>query len=681
MLSTHLKSRRFSGRFLPVLCFLLIPFAINIAFAQEAGFESNPEVIAQWNLNVGSLAMDERRYLDALSYFENALESSPNAGTRVKALLYMATTFSSFLDSNDSALRIYQQIEREYPSYAQSALYREALLLFDAQRPVEALQKVRLYNSSYGQGRFHFQMETIGSESEKVIASDHYKRQEAKRRKAMEQAEEVRKENARRQAEVRAQQQEAARRQQVAYQRQQEAAKRRQEAERQRLEAERMKEQQRWLEAERLRKRAEQEAKLAQQAAKLAEYERDRALRAKQEANAREAARRLAASKAQQKVHNIASSDFNQVPEPIVRVLLSKYSRVVIVKGEKLTLRQDGVRRSLAPGATFVAKSGRLHLNGSPIGKRAEVLAASPISIGYGKSGKTKKKVRGSLLLKAKKNRVRMINNVAMESYLLSVVPAESHASWKMPALRAQALAARTYAYNDTMRHASKDFDVYDTIRSQVYAGVPRERKRTSKAVRETRGQIITTVRNGRLKPILAMFAANSGGITADPEKEYSTRWDTAAHPYLISHPDPWSLKAGKKSLATWRYKHTRHEIEKNLKRRKVRIGRLEQITPTYVGPSGRVVRVRLAHDGGKFKEIRFRPKVTLGLGGRIGTLPDTIVTIKKSGDHFIFDGKGFGHGIGYMQWGGQEMAKAGHDYRQIIQFYYPGTNIMSFWN
>jgi stage II sporulation protein D len=92
-------------------------------------------------------------------------------------------------------------------------------------------------------------------------------------------------------------------------------------------------------------------------------------------------------------------------------------------------------------------------------------------------------------------------------------------------------------------------------------------------------------------------------------------------------------------------------------------------------------VTVKLLYDGGKSKTVRFRPKVTLGLGGRIKTLPDTIVKIKKVGSNFVFRGKGFGHGIGYMQHGGQAMAKAGHSYRDILQFYYPGTNIVNYWN
>ncbi len=106
----------------------------------------------------------------------------------------------------------------------------------------------------------------------------------------------------------------------------------------------------------------------------------------------------------------------------------------------------------------------------------------------------------------------------------------------------------------------------------------------------------------------------------------------------------------------------------------------LSDIQPVYIGPSGRLVKVRLIHDGGKSTVIRFRPKVTLGLGGRIGTLPDTIVTIYKKGSQFLFDGKGFGHGIGYMQSGGMMMAKAGKNYKEILKFYYPGTNFTRYW-
>jgi stage II sporulation protein D len=563
--------------------FVLLVFSFdNIALAVKASdFEDNPESIAQFNINVGSLAMDERKYLDALSYFEQAFETSKLDKTKVKTLLYMATTFASFLDSPDSALKIYQQIQGDFPKFAQSALYKEILLLFENERYQEVQKKAREYISSYPNGRFQFQADLLADESNKAMRTKVYKK-----------------------------------------------------------------------------KHARQEAVRAQQ----------KALKGKG-----------ADKTAKQKVYSLASADFKKVTEPVVRVLFIKASPNVRVEGIGLVFESRGYKTTARSGAELHSKGGKLILNGSAMGREIKITANGPINMVYGKNLKKSKKVRGYIMLAARKRGVRIINHVKIEDYLLGVVPAESPPSWKPDALKSQTLAARTYAYNDVRKHSKDDFDVYDSIRSQVYGGIGKEHKNTTRAIRETRGQIITAVRKGKLQPILAMFAANSGGYTADPQKEYSPRWDTS-HYYLVAKKDPWSEKSGKAGLARWEYTHSTKEVERNLNKRKVRIKNLESIKPVYTGPSGRVVKVRLLYDGGKSKTIRFRPKVTLGLAGRIGTLPDTIVDINKIGSKFVFKGKGFGHGIGYMQWGGQYMAKAGHSYDDILEFYYPGTNIMQYW-
>ncbi|MBF0444107.1 MAG: SpoIID/LytB domain-containing protein [Magnetococcales bacterium] len=569
---------------------LFSPF-FNMAWAANTEFEDNPESIAQFNINVGSLAMDERQYLDALSYFEQAFETSKLDKTKVKALQYMATTFASFLDSTDSALKIYEQIQKDYPKFAQSAYYKEILLLFENERYPEVLEKIRQYSSSYPNGRFQFQAELLGDESRKAMGTEAYKQE------------------------------------------------------------------------------------LAKQKAVQAEEMAMQALLTKKDALAKSAVL-LQASK---KIHTIASSGFKKITEPVVRVLFTKGSPKVRVEGDGLVFKSRDNSTMLRSGIEVNSRGGQLIVNGSKVGRDIKITANSPINVVYGKNMKKSKRVRGYIMLAATKSGVRIINHVKIEDYLLGVVPAESPPSWKADALKSQTLAARTYAYNDVRKHAKDDFDVYDSIRSQVYGGIGKEHKNTTRAIRATRGEIITAVRKGKLQPILAMFAANSGGYTADPQKEYSTRWDKS-HYYLTAHKDPWSTKSGKAGLARWEYTHSRKEIEKNLAKRKVWIKNLESIKPVYTGPSGRVVKVRLLYDGGKSKTIRFRPKVTLGLAGRIGTLPDTIVDIKKRGDKFVFTGKGFGHGIGYMQWGGQYMAKAGHSYRDILEFYYPGTNIMQYW-
>ena len=635
-----------------IFCAIFFTFNLPALAEQDEDFLNNPEVIAQWNLNVGSLALDEFQYLDALAYFEDAFNTSQMEKTKVRALLLKATTFATFLHSPDSALKIYQTIRKQYSNFAETAFYQEALLLFENGFYPQVIEVEKDYLRAYPHGRFQFQTEFLREQSEKIVQTKSYQRKEVKRKRTRLREKAWQEQDARRRAEIRASEREAARIRARARNRAREAA----------------------------RLRAENRAREAERLNRIADQEAREATRMQQEATAREKARKKAAEENRRKILDSVSDDFETIAEPTIRVLIHKSTSNLTLEGNGLVFHAEG--RESRPRGRIEIKSndGRIVQSGSRgarWGKEIKITANGPIALTYGKE---KKRVRGFVMLSAKGNRIRVISHIKMESYLRGVVPAESYASWKLDALKSQAMAARTYAYDHIRSHAKKPFDVYATHRSQVYGGVDRETKKTDRAVRETRGEIITSVIKGQLRPILAMYAANSGGHTADPKKEYDPHWASPPS-YLVAQEDPWSIKAGKKGWATWEYTHSRREIEKNLAKRKIRVSNLSAIQPVYIGPSGRVVTVKLMYDGGKSKTVRFRPKVTLGLGGRLNTLPDTIVKIHKKGSKFVFKGKGFGHGIGYMQHGGQEMAKAGHSYQEILQFYYPDTSIVSYWN
>ncbi len=127
-------------------------------------------------------------------------------------------------------------------------------------------------------------------------------------------------------------------------------------------------------------------------------------------------------------------------------------------------------------------------------------------------------------------NGLSVVNAVALDDYLQGVVPAESPASWPAEALRAQAIAARTYAIT-TARGG--DFDQFADTRSQVYGGVGVETPATNAAVADTRGQVVTY--GGA--PVVTYFFSTSGGQTEDVE---NTPLGTEAKPWLRSVDDPY---------------------------------------------------------------------------------------------------------------------------------------------
>jgi len=275
--------------------------------------------------------------------------------------------------------------------------------------------------------------------------------------------------------------------------------------------------------------------------------------------------------------------------------------------------------------------------------------------------GKKKKKVRGNILAKLRKGKLYIINRVDMELYLRSVVPSESYASWPLETLKAQTIASRTYAYYQLRHRKTWAFDVVDDEGDQAYKGMKRETKKTDRAVMETEGQILSY----KNKPILAMYSANSGGYTADAGSIFGL-----GKPYLVAHPDPESLKG---KMARWKKTFSVSEVERALNRRGLKIRGLTRIEPAEKGPSGRIIKIRIIADSGT-KTVRTRTTLRRAL-----KLPEILLEIKRDNGNFVFDGKGWGHGVGYSQWGSAILGKK-TSYDKILAFYYPTASLIKKW-
>jgi len=138
------------------------------------------------------------------------------------------------------------------------------------------------------------------------------------------------------------------------------------------------------------------------------------------------------------------------------------------------------------------------------------------------------------------------VNVVSLENYLKSVVPSEEYPSWKQAALRAQAVAARSYAAYERRFDGHGYFDVYDDTRDQAYRGASVEVSSTSKAVAATNGRIRTY--GG--KPAYTQFSASNGGYLLAGGK-----------PYLVSKKDPYDTKASGDTNLNWTTKLTARQL------------------------------------------------------------------------------------------------------------------------
>lgn len=135
---------------------------------------------------------------------------------------------------------------------------------------------------------------------------------------------------------------------------------------------------------------------------------------------------------------------------------------------------------------------------------------------------------RGYLIIQNKNKKLTVINEVPLEDYLKGVVPSEMPSGWAIEALKAQAIAARSYALANLGKRASMGFDLKDTPEDQAYGGATAETARTNSAVDETSGLVLTY----NYKIVSAFYSASAGGQTVNSK----TAWGNDL-PYLRSVP------------------------------------------------------------------------------------------------------------------------------------------------
>lgn len=257
---------------------------------------------------------------------------------------------------------------------------------------------------------------------------------------------------------------------------------------------------------------------------------------------------------------------------------------------------------------------------------------------------------RGSVQVISTGKQLLAINHVDLEQYLYSVLGAEMSANFPAEALKAQAVAARTYAIYRRQATRKKLFDVDSTQVSQVYRGLASEANTTQAAVNDTLGQIVTY----QGKPILAVFHAASGGHTENVEDIWSNRV-----PYLRGVPD-YDLEIPGNE---WTQTFTNSQLSKSLK-----ISGLKAIAPDRTTQFGSVVSLKILGDTEKIltgSQVRTALK-----------LRSLRFTISPTPAGFTFTGRGYGHALGMSQWGAYNLAQQGMTYASILAHYYSGSEL-----
>lgn len=258
-----------------------------------------------------------------------------------------------------------------------------------------------------------------------------------------------------------------------------------------------------------------------------------------------------------------------------------------------------------------------------------------------------------------------VVNYVNLEEYLYSVVGAEVPTNWPMEALKAQAVAARSYALYQRQTSANTVFDVGDTTRWQVYSGLEEEAATTQAAVQATEGQVLTF--GGQI--INAVFHSSSGGHTENVEDV----WQQPL-PYLRGVPD-YDQEA---PVFSWQVQLTADEIQQEISS----VGNVIAFEPERLTPRGRVVTMRVVGDAGETTVSGNELRRMFNLRSTLFTVQPQFGRVASADDgaqrpsEFVINGGGFGHGIGMSQYGAYGMARQGQEYHQILAHYYSGSTL-----
>jgi len=307
---------------------------------------------------------------------------------------------------------------------------------------------------------------------------------------------------------------------------------------------------------------------------------------------------------------------------------------------------------------------------------------------------------------------IQVVNELGIEEYLYGVVPLEITSSWHEEALKAQAVAARTYTIANLSKWAKYGFDVSANTGDQLYGGYDVENLRTNKAVDETAGQVI--LYNG--EPITAFYHADSGGRTEACSDVFS-----AELPYLQPVED---LIYANSPHSEWQVILSKKDISDRLSSSGQNIGEIRQISVVERSQAGRVTKLLLKGSLGEVLLEKSQIRTVLGLKSNFFDLlgennslsavvasgenlkrdmqlegksiitangqalffskeafiladgTSKVLRAQGSKDVYTFLGRGYGHGVGLSQWGAKAMAENGYNYVDILLHYYRNTQV-----
>ena len=353
-----------------------------------------------------------------------------------------------------------------------------------------------------------------------------------------------------------------------------------------------------------------------------------------------------------------------------------------IASGSTVKVEQSGSGLTLSVNGQQVTSGSQIALNRLSGGLSSSVKFTSP----------SKSNTFHADLIFSVNGGIQTVARMYIETYLYGVVGYEMSNSYPLEALKAQAVAARTYALR--AKKSSGSYDVTDNTNSQVFYGYSSSQKNVISAVDGTRGMCLTS--GGAYAQ--CFYTASNGGQT----ESTANIWGGSVS-YLVVKDDPYDLenpgsrvksalipKNGSVSAALSQALLDAADSQltsaglKSSGRRITGISEVTPHTPKYAAPSRVYTKLRFtltATDGSKTAQATVNLATFGGvedmLGLSINSSSNEIVSVEESGEAFTLSFRRYGHGVGMSQRGAQQMASAyGKSYKDILSFYYPGTAV-----
>jgi stage II sporulation protein D len=354
--------------------------------------------------------------------------------------------------------------------------------------------------------------------------------------------------------------------------------------------------------------------------------------------------------------------------EPIIRVLISKNNNIRIRSDKSIPLTIEGkiFSNKKIKGLTLKKEKNKRILffdnNKQNIydlknNQRFQIKSSDGRGIWVGQ-----KRFSGKLNLFVLDSEILVVNVLGIEKYLSSVVGSEMPTKWPIEALKAQAIASRTYA----LKQKGNDlFDIDSTERNQVYNGLESRTYKTIRAVKNTRSLVLIY----KNKLINALFHSSSGGMTENSQDVWKNKY-----PYLSSVKD----FDNKNPKLKWQKKFSHQELLNLFPK----LGGVKNIEIVNITSTGRLKNVKIVGAYGSEKMSGVDLRKRLGLNSNfvrfkfIEEEQDNKFSLKKG---LIVFGQGSGHGVGMSQWGAKYMASKGQKAEKILKHFYRGVQIKPF--